>query len=276
MYINEKESLEALIANSDCVLIGAGAGLTAAAGINYSDTQKFKEIYPAWAKRGLKAQYELMGYQGWTMKEQWGYYSVHLEYVYFSQKKNPLYQKLRDFIGDKAYFVMTSNVDELFRKNGFDTDKIYTPQGSYGSIQCTTPCSNEVWDVEPFYKTMQSNLDKNTQVLNDDSAIPKCPNCGEDMFLNVRIDNTFIESPYAEGRENLAKWVGRNKAKKVLLLEIGAGYNTPVVIRYPMESLAHQLQNTTFVRINDKYSEIDERINSEKLSLNIDVKKIVF
>ena len=276
MFNQEKEILREQIKNADCILIGAGAGLTAAAGINYGDTQKFKEIYPAWAKRGFNAQYELMGYRGWTMKEQWGYYTVHLDYVYFSQKENDLYQKFRELIGEKEYFVMTSNVDELFHKNGFENNKIFTPQGSYGKIQCTKPCIDKVWDVAPFYEVMKNNLNLETQVLKDESAIPKCPNCGEDMFLNVRIDGSFIESPYDAGRESLTKWVEQHKKKKMLLIEIGAGFNTPMVIRYPMERIAHQLDDTTFIRINPQYPEIDNRINSNKFSISSDVKYLLF
>ncbi len=210
------------------------------------------------------------------MKEQWGYYTVHLNYVYYSQKQNKLYQNFRNLVGEKEYFVMTSNVDHLFHKNEFSRDKIFTPQGSYGKIQCALPCIDKVWNVTPFYEVMEDDLDAENQTLKSEKSIPKCPNCGEDMFLNVRIDNSFIESPYDKGRQNLDNWIKQNMEKKMLLLEVGAGFNTPMVIRYPMESIAHQLPETTFVRINDQHAEIDGRINSEKIPLAVDAKKVLF
>ena len=180
-----------LIAESDYVFIGSGAGLTAASGINYSDKEAFAKYYPAWVKKGFSTQYQLMGYRNWTQAEQWGYYTVHLSYVYFQQKQNELYQKLRTIIGNKDYFSMTSNVDELFHKNGFDNNKLYSPQGSYGKIQCTTPCSKEVWDITPFYDKMLKALDPEKQLLVDDAAIPKCPNCGK-KHVCKRTDRWFF------------------------------------------------------------------------------------
>lgn len=260
-----------MIEEADCVLIGAGAGLTAAAGINYTDKEKFAEYFPAWKKRGFDMQYQLMGYQGWTMAEMWGYYTVQLGYVYFEQKNNSLYQSLRNIIGSKPYFVMTSNVDELFRKSGFDADKIYTPQGNYNKIQCTVPCSDEVWDIQPFYEKMKKALDPVTQVLTDEAAIPKCPICGEDMFIHARIDGSFIDSEHDGERKNLTTWMDQHGSKKILLLELGAGYNTPMVIRYPMESLYKNLPNASFIRVNLDHAEIPNNSKEKSLSYEGDI-----
>ena len=257
------------------VLIGAGAGLTAAVGINYTDKKKFAEVFPAWVKRGFSMQYQLMGYRNWTQAEQWGYYTTHLKYVYFQQKTNQLYQQLLSIIGDKDYFVMTSNVDELFHKNGFDTSRIYTPQGSYGKIQCTTPCSDRVWDIVPFYEKMLVALDPVTQVLTDKAAIPQCPICGENMFINVRIDNSFLEKPYLEERQRLTEWLSENRVKKLALIELGAGYNTPGVIRIPMESIHANFANTSFIRVNMDYAQIPNAIRENSISIQGDIKEFI-
>ena len=261
-----------LLHEADAVLIGAGAGLTAAAGISYTDKAKFAEIFPAWVKRGFSMQYQLMGYRGWTEAEMWGYYTVHLNYVYFQQKTNRLYQALREMIGAKDYFVMTSNVDELFHKNNFDRNQIYSPQGSYGRIQCTVPCTpDSVWDIQPFFDKMTLALDPVEQVLTDPSAIPRCPNCGEPMFINARIDNSFIETPYEPERERLVSWIKRIGDKRLLLIEFGAGYNTPVVIRMPMERIATQLTNASFIRVNWEYADVPLNLQKRAVSVQGDI-----
>lgn len=264
-----------LLDESEYILIGAGAGLTAAAGIDYTGKEAFAHYFPAWVKRGFRMQYDLMGYRNWTQSEHWGYMTVHLDYVYFQQARNELYQQLRKIVGDKDYFIMTSNVDKLFHKNGFDSYKIYTPQGSYGNIQCTTPCSHQVWDTKPFFDKMVKNLDAETQILADDSAIPKCPNCGENMFLNVRVDRSFIEKPYQKGLSNLTNWLNINKDKKILLLELGAGYNTPGVIRMPMESIKAALPNSSLIRVNMKYPEIPIQIQDNSISVRGNIENFI-
>ncbi|MDX2319699.1 MAG: Sir2 family NAD-dependent protein deacetylase [Moritella sp.] len=264
-----------LIASADAVIIGAGAGLTAAAGINYTDTKVFANIFPGWVKKGFTMQYQLMGYPYWTQVEQWGYYTVHLDYVYYQQKSNALYQQLRNLVGEKDYFVMTSNVDEMFHKNGFDRANIYSPQGSYGKIQCTQPCSNQVWDIQPFFDNMQKALDPETQVLNNKAAVPRCPNCGGTMFVNVRIDGSFIEEPYEGEYQRMMSWLETNRDKKIVILEMGAGYNTPTVIRMPMENLTTMLPNSTLIRVNMDHAEVPEQIAHKSISIEGDIKSFI-
>lgn len=260
-----------VIEEAEAVLIGAGAGLSAAAGINYTDKKIFVELFPAWVKKGFTMQYELMGYTGWSQAEQWGYFTVHLGYVYFGQQKNRLYHTLKGLIDQKDYFVMTSNVDDMFHKNGFATDRIYAPQGSYGRLQCTTPCSDALWDTKPFYEKMKDGFDPVEQVIKDPESIPVCPKCGGTMFIHARADNSFIETVQRKERTRLIQWLNGLGAKKVVLLELGAGYNTPVVIRFPMEELAMNLPNVSYIRVNLDYSGIPGEIKGQKFSFKEDI-----
>lgn len=264
-----------LLDECDAVLIGAGAGLTAAAGISYTDKKKFAELFPAWVKKGFSMQYQLMGYTNWSQAEQWGYYTIHLGYVYFEQTTNPLYQKLRKVIGEKDYFVMTSNVDEFFHKNGFDRERIYSPQGSYGKIQCTIPCSDKVWDMKPYFDKMRQALHPTEQYITDEACIPKCPNCGSPMFINARIDHSFIDKPYRIERTRLEAWLNRLRNQKLLLLELGSGYNTPVVIRMPMESIASSFNNSSFIRVNAEHAQVPDSIKHKSISVNGDIANFI-
>lgn len=237
------KNIRHLLTQCDAVLIGAGAGLTSAAGIDYLDRTAFSRYFPGWVNKGFTAQYELMGYRHWTQMEQWGYYKAHLEYVYYSQTSNPLYQALYQLVKDKDYFVMTSNVDGHFYKNGFVRERIYAPQGDYGQIQCTKPCTNEVWDIKPYLDRMEPYFDKEKQVLTSELGVPKCPHCAADMFIHARIDGSFIDEIHEPERQSLLNWFTGLDNKRVLLLDLGSGFNTPTVVRLPMEKITQALPN---------------------------------
>ena len=171
---------------------------------------------------------------------------------------------------------MTSNVDELFHKSGFDPERIYTPQGSYGRIQCTVPCRpDSLWDIRPFFEKMQQAYDPVEQVLTDPAAVPRCPNCGESMFINARIDGSFIETPYELERDKFVAWINQAMDKKLVLLEMGAGYNTPVVIRMPMESIAQQVKDASFIRVNWEYAQVPNNLRHKSVSVQGDIAEFI-
>ncbi|ABV87521.1 hypothetical protein [Shewanella pealeana] len=272
---NTLTSIPALLNQADAILIGAGAGLSAAAGINYLDQDKFAQVFPGWVKKGFTAQYQLMGYPHWTQLEQWGYYKAHLEYVYFGQDDNQLYRQLRRAVADKDYFVMTSNVDGLFYKNGFDKNRFYSPQGDYGKIQCTTPCSDQVWDIRPFLDQMEAYYDADEQVLTDEIAIPRCPNCGGEMFIHARIDGSFIDSVHEPERIKLIDWLNQVADKQLLLLDLGSGFNTPTVIRMPMEQITMSLPNANLIRVNLDHAEVPAKLATKAIGIEADLNEFI-
>ncbi|AJQ95685.1 SIR2 family NAD-dependent protein deacylase [Gynuella sunshinyii] len=267
--------VKALLNECDAVLIGAGAGLTSAAGIDYWDEQAFARIFPGWIKRGFTAQYQLMGYSHWSQEEQWGYYKTHLDYVYFSQQSNPLYQSLYQLVKDKDYFVMTSNVDGHFYKNGFDKSRIYAPQGDYGLIQCTQPCTKQVWEIKPFLDQMHPYYDAREQILTSALGIPKCPVCGSDMFIHVRIDASFIDDVHELERQALFDWLAAQERKRVLLIDLGSGFNTPTVIRLPMEKLTITLADATLVRVNLDHANTTLDLGNKVISVQSDIAEFI-
>ncbi|WP_051563716.1 SIR2 family NAD-dependent protein deacylase [Enterovibrio calviensis] len=269
------QNVSTLINDADAILIGSGAGLSAAAGLNYLDQQTFADVYSGWKRKGFNVQYDLMGFSQWTQQEQWGYFKVHLEYVYFSQPASPLYQALFERVKHKDYFVMTSNVDGLFYKSGFARDRFYSPQGDYGKIQCTTPCSQQVWDVKPFLEKMDPYFDTVEQVITSEEGVPKCPNCGGNMFIHARVDGSFIDSVHEEERQALIRWLDENREKKVVMLELGSGYNTPTVIRHPMEQITRAFPNANLVRVNLDRANVPPDLGAKALSVEGDIGEFI-
>ena len=165
--------------------------------------------------------------------------AAHVDLVRHRWPTTAPYQQLRSLapsLPDDDHFVLTSNVDAMFERNGFDPSRIHTPQGDYALMQCTTPCTREVWEWKDQLDAIRAATDPETQRTNLD-LIPRCPNCGEEAWINVRIDRSFIDDHFAPTAEALGAWVDAHADANTVIVEIGAGYNTPGVIRMPGERL---------------------------------------
>ena len=175
-----------------------------------------------------------------------------------------MYERLFDLVKDKDYFVITSNVDMLFVKNGFDESKIFTPQGDYALLQCLGPCWTKTWETKPIIDNIISNIDPITKKI-DRSISPICPNCGGPAFMNVRGGSWFIEEPYREQAKRFNKWIQKADNCQILVLEIGAGFNTPGVVRWPMEQIVFKFMNSQLIRVNLQYPQVPKEITDKSL-----------
>ncbi len=254
------------IQESTSILVGAGAGLSADAGNNYTDTKYFAEHYPALVKKGFTMKLQLMGHDGWTETQKWGYYGQHITEI-MNLPQHPVYGRLLEIVRPRDYFVLTTNVDELFVKNHFNPMQVYTPQGSYFRIQCLSPCSNETWPSRSIAERLYPLIDHCTQEITDPAVIPKCPKCGGPVFINVRAGDWFVHTPYEEEEKRYRTWVKNHQDQNLILIEIGSGYNTPVWIRWPFERIVHSFPNARLIRINLEYPEVPPEIKHRAISI---------
>lgn len=266
-------------AASKRVLIGAGAGLSVAAGIDYGDPISFERLFPAMVRRGFRARYQLIGYTGLSPAAHWGYWARHVHDVRFTTRRAPVYEGLRDLLKDKDAFVLTSNVDAMFARHGFDESRLLTPQGDYAAMQCMTQarpdCRTAVWPSRPIVERLLARIDPTTQEVTDPDVLPRCPHCGGAVFLNVRLTDTFVEAPYAEQRQRFRSWIQTRPEAPLLVIEIGAGFNTPSVVRWPLEGIVHHGARAHFVRINLEHPDVPPGITSRSLALRIDALEAV-
>ena len=246
--------------HAEYVLIGAGAGLSADAGIDYTDEEAFAREFPGLAARGFRMKAELMGYTGWSPREQWGYLARHVNEVRFQSPPAPVYRRLLDLVSAKDYFVVTSNVDGMFYVNGFVEDRVFTPQGDYAIMQCQEPCSTVTWSSKPTFDLILPTIDPATREVADPNVIPSCPRCGGPVFMNVRGGDWFIEDPYLTQAERFAAWVERARKSSLLVLEFGSGFNTPSVVRWPMERIVYHHANAHFARVNLQWPQVPREI----------------
>lgn len=264
-----------LLRSAEKVLVGAGAGLTAAAGIDYTDAAAFEKVFPFMLRHGVTTQMDAIGRFDWPPSLLWGYWATHVSHVRFTPPPGDVYDRLLTLLVSKDHFVLTSNVDCLFTRSGLSEDRIFTPQGNYAFYQCRRPCVRRVWEFEPVMRSLLARQDPQTGEVADPAAHPRCPNCGGPVFLNVRIDAGMVETPYVEQGKRLQRWLGSVGNGRLLMLEVGAGFNTPGVVRWPMERIAQRFRHAHLVRINPAHAEVPLSLAEKSTALKTGAGEVV-
>lgn len=255
------------IEDADAIIIGAGAGLSTSAGINYGK-EDFKKNFPELVEKyGMTDMYSSSFYEFSTEEERWSYWAKHINYLYNIEAKN-VYKNLYKLVQDKNYFVITTNVDGQFLKAGFDKEKVFEVQGSLSKIQCAVGCHNKLYnDLDMIDNMIKEDVDCKVPK----NLVPICPVCNGKMELNLRKDAFFVEDDnWHKLNDIYENFIEDNKNKKLLLIELGVGFNTPGIIRFPFERMTLEFKNTTLLRVNDKYSDVAFEIQNKTISVNID------
>ena len=273
MNIEFYSKIKEKINEADAIMIGAGAGLSTAAGINYG-TIDFSKNFPELVKNyGFTDMYTSSFYDFETEEEKWSYWAKHINYLCLSMEATDTYKKLFELIHDKNYFILTTNVDRQFIKAGFDSDKVFEIQGCLTKIQCSKACHDKLYDNTDMIKEM---LKHNQEIKIPSNLVPKCSVCGENMEINLRKDNFFVEDDYWRLHENnYEKFINDNKDKKILFIEMGAGYNTPGIIRYPFEDMTYHLDNAYLIRINDRFYNVPNDIKDKAIGMKEDINTLI-
>lgn len=236
------------LSQADLLVLSAGAGLSAATGLDYMSHELFRSRFHGFIPLGLHKMYDAFGHPAWpTSGHKWGYLFTLLNTAR-SWPASPLYESLLAFaterFGPDRFFVRTTNADGLFFSNGFPAERVSTAQGSYKNLQCMgADCKYRLDTVVPsgpFLDAALPHIDPDTQVLTDASKIPRCARCGEELFMCVRAGAWFNELPYAGGEARYREFLihAADEEKKAVILELGVGMNTPSVLRWHNEDLA--------------------------------------
>ena len=269
--MKEIERIKELINESDAIVIGAGAGLSAAAGFEYGG-QFFKAHFPDMVKLGYEEMYSAGFHHFSASEEKWGYWCRHIYYCRYQGAKK-LYNDLLRLLKDKNYFVITTNVDHQFQLAGFDKNRLYYMQGDYGLFQCSKPCHQKTYDNEEMImKMMKENKDYKIP----SSLIPRCPVCGEEMTTSLRVDDSFVQDDgWHEAASRYNRFLNDSKGIKMLFLELGVGWNTPGIIKMPFMRMTYQLENATYVAINKGEKYIPEEIEDKSIAIDGDLGEII-
>lgn len=260
------DRLKEAIKTTDAVVIGAGSGLSTAAGFTYTGERFDKHFSDFARKYGFDDMYFGGFYPFSTPEKYWAYWSRYIYINRYMDAPKPVYQNLLKLVADKDYFVITTNVDHCFQKAGFDKERLFYVQGDYGLFQCSQPCRQETFDNEAIIRKMFAQQ-KNMRIPTD--LVPVCPHCGKPMTMNLRSDDTFVEDEgWHRAAERYKNYLRTHESQKILFLELGVGFNTPVIIKYPFWQLTVKNPNATYACINQGQAVCPQEIEKQAICIN--------
>ena len=284
------DTLRQVLNHADAVVIGAGSGLSTSAGFTY-DGERFEQYFADFAaKYGIRDMYSGGFYPYSSLEEHWAYWSRYIYINRYQDAPKPVYQDLFSLVKNKDYFVLTTNVDHCFQKAGFDKKRLFYTQGDYGLFQCSEPCCRETFDNEKLVRQMVEA--QGYHILPDGSLsapkstplktkipselVPHCPHCGRPMNMNLRADNTFVEDEgWHRAAERYSEFLRRHEGQNTLFLEIGVGYNTPVIIKYPFWRMTAKNPNAFYACINQGQAVCPPEIERQAVCINADIGAVI-
>ena len=255
------------------MVIGAGAGLSTSAGFVYTGERFEKYFSDFAAKYGFRDMYSGGFYPFATPEEHWAYWSRYIYINRYMDAPKPVYDDLLKLVDGKNYFVITTNVDHCFQKAGFDKKRLFYTQGDYGLFQCSEPCCQETFDNEAVIREMVKRQE-NMKIPNE--LLPTCPHCGKPLTMNLRSDNKFVEDEgWHRAAERYEDFLRTRAGQKILFLELGVGYNTPVIIKYPFLQMTAKNPNAIYACINQGQAVCPQEIKKQSICMNADIGQIL-
>lgn len=272
-YSVQIDKLKKTLDECDAVVIGAGAGLSSAAGFSYNGERFDKYFSDFKEKYGFDDMYYGGFYPYKTQEEFWAYWSRYIYINRYLDAPTDLYNRLLELVKDKDYFVLTTNVDHCFQKAGFDKKRLFYTQGDYGLFQCSEPCCQETFDNENIIKTM---YEQQRDMKIPSELIPKCPYCGKPLTTNLRVDDKFVQDEgWYIARERYKDFLVKQKNSYILFLELGVGMNTPVIIKYPFWHMTAQSSKAKYACVNLYDSFCPVEIADRSICINADIGKVI-
>lgn len=272
-YEQQIKDAAKMIRNAEYVLIGAGAGMSTASGAQYGGKffeENFGEFQKKYGKGPYMQDMYSAGFYPFPDEESyWGYWSKQALLGGINLDVTPLHRLLLESLSNKKIFVLSTNADAQFVKAGLPDEKIFCTQGDYFHIQCSKGCHDKTYDaVEVFNQMDQARRDCKIP----SSMVPKCPVCGGPMDMNLRKDNFFVQDvSWYEAEERFSDYLSEAINEKLVLLELGVGFNTPTIIRFPFEKLVREHDNISFVRLNMEQAVVPESFGRRAVGINADM-----
>ena len=272
-YSAQIERLKEALKSADAVVIGAGAGLSTSAGFVYSG-ERFKQNFSDFEEKyGFHDMYSGAFCQYDTPEEHWAYWSRFIIVNRYVDPPKPVYGEILELVKDKDYFVITTNVDHCFQKAGFDKKRLFYTQGDYGLFQCSEPCCQETFENEEIVRQM-TERQENMRVPSE--LLPVCPHCGKPVTMNLRSDNRFVEDEgWHSAAERYENFLRTRTNLQLLFLELGVGYNTPGIIKYPFWQMTARNPKATYACINYGEAVCPDEIKRQSICIDNDIAKVL-
>lgn len=275
---------------ADSIVIGAGAGLSTSAGFVYTG-ERFQTYFSDFAKTyNFSDMYSGGFYPYQTLEEHWAYWSRYIYVNRYMKPPKPVYERLLALVKDKDYFVLTTNVDHCFQRAGFDKRRLFYTQGDYGLFQCSEPCHQATYDNADVVRRMVEAqgyvIDKGGTLLLPGGVtpemtvppelVPRCQRCEKPMSMNLRADDSFVEDEgWRRAADQYINYLQTRQERKVLFLELGVGYNTPGIIKYPFWQMTAKNPRATYACVNYGEAACPKEIADRSIVVNADIGEVV-
>ena len=286
----EIERLKSVLQEADAVVLGAGAGMSTAAGFVYSGERFQRYFFDLSARYGYQDMYSGGFYPYPGPEEFWAFWSRNIYVNRYMDPPGAIYRDVMTLLRDKDYFVLTTNVDHCFQKAGADKDRLFYTQGDYGLFQCSEPCHQDTYDNEVTVRAMVKAQgftiedDGNLTPPEDGSPaqrvptalLPRCPRCGKPMTMNLRSDDRFVEDAgWHQAAGRYRDFLRNHAAGKVMYWEIGVGFNTPGIIKYPFWQRVLENPKATYVCLNYEDAAAPREIRERSICIGGDSAGVV-
>ncbi|MBQ6430584.1 MAG: hypothetical protein IJJ99_01720 [Oscillospiraceae bacterium] len=282
--------LKTELETADAVIIGAGAGLSASAGLTYSGERFDRYFYDYRERFGITDMYSGGFYPFPDEETRWAWWARHIWFNRYIDPPKPVYKDLLALVKEKNYFVITTNVDHQFQRAGFEKKRLFYTQGDYGLFQSVDPkikktFDNEEWvtgamAAQGFARDENGSFtvpqDKKILMTIPTELIPRCPVSDGKVTMNLRSDDSFVEDAgWHAAAERYAAFLEETSGKHVLYLELGVGANTPAIIKYPFWALTVENPRAVYACLNRDMALCPKQIEPQCICLDGDVGSIL-
>lgn len=66
-----------------------------------------------------------------------------------------------------------------------------------------------------------------------------------------------------------------NSTKNILFLELGVGYNTPIIIKYPFWQMTYKYEQAKYICLNKNQATCPKEIEDRAICMNADIYEVV-
>ena len=289
-YEEQVRKLKEKIQNAEAIVLGAGAGLSTAAGLSYSG-ERFQKYFFDFAKKYPIQDIYSGGFFPFESPEEfWAWWSRHIYFNRYIDAPSDVYGNLKKIVEGKDYFVLTTNVDHQFQRAGFEKERLFYTQGDYGLFQSSRPTVAKTYDNQEIVEKMleaqgfvrdnegifQLPEDKKLKMSIPTELIPICPDDGLPMTMNLRTDESFVEDAgWKMAAKRYQDFLHSHKGKHVLYWELGVGMNTPVIIKFPFWQYTEENPNAYYACLNLGEAGCSKEISERSICLNADIGQVL-
>ena len=289
-YEEQVRKLKEKIQNAEAIVLGAGAGLSTAAGLTYGG-ERFQKYFFDFAKKyPIRDIYSGGFFLFESPEEFWAWWSRHIYFNRYINAPSDVYGNLKKIVEGKDYFVLTTNVDHQFQRAGFEKERLFYTQGDYRLFQSSRPTVAKTYDNQEIVEKMleaqgfvrdnegifQLSEDKTLKMSISTELIPICPDDGLPMTMNLRTDESFVEDAgWKMAAKRYQDFLHSHKGKHVLYWELGVGMNTPVIIKFPFWQYTEVNPNAYYACLNLGEAGCSREISERSICLNADIGQVL-